>query len=135
MTKNSKIAFAVLIVITAVSLVTAIRQSNKVKSLQMSAVAQGGQSPADIQKIVSEVSKHIVLPETETPTMAMVSDLSKLKGQPFFERTELGDIVLIYGTSRRAVLWRPSAQKIIEVSAINISVPPAATESVPAVKK
>ena len=135
MTKNSKIAFAVLVVITVASLVTAVIQSNKFKALQMSAVAQGGQSPADIQKIVSEVSKHIVLPETETPTMAMVSDLSKLKGQPFFERTELGDIVLIYGTSRRAVLWGPSAQKIIEVSAINISVPPAATESVPAVKK
>lgn len=121
-------------VITVVSLAVAIIQSNKVKALQNAGVNQAVQNAADVQKIVSDVSKHIVLPDNETPTMAMVSDLSKLKGQQFFERTELGDVVLIYGTSRRAVLWRPSAQKIIEVSAINISVPPSETTPAPATK-
>lgn len=109
-------------VITIVSVVTAIVLNNKLKALQ-SSESQAKSSAVEVQKIVAEVGKHLVLPAGEVPTMAAVSDLSKLKGQPFFERAELGDIVLIYATTRRAVLWRPTAQKIIEVSAINLPAP------------
>lgn len=117
--------------ITIVSVITAIVLNNKLRALK-SADAQSAANAAEVQKIVAEVGKHLVLPQGEVPTMAVVSDLSKLQGQPFFERAELGDIVLIYATTRRAVLWRPGAQKIIEVSAINLPSPvvqtsPAAT--------
>ena len=39
---------------------------------------------AEAQDLVAKVSKLIVLPTTETPFIATVSDLTKLAGQPFF---------------------------------------------------
>jgi hypothetical protein len=137
MSNKSKLIFGIMIVITVVAIVMAVKSNNKVKALQSATGGNAAANAVEIEKIVAEVGKHLVLPESEVPTMAMVSDLSKLKDQPFFERAELGDIVLIYASTRRAVLWRPSAQKIIEISAINLPAPvvstsPAATTAQPA---
>lgn len=123
MSQKYKIIFGVMILITAVSVITAFNLNRKLSALKNAPAEAAATSAAEVQKIVAEVGKHLVLPEGEVPTMAVVSDLSKLKDQPFFERAALGDIVLIYATTRRAVLWRPSAQKIIEVSAINLPSP------------
>ena len=76
-------------------------------------------SEADLKKIVADIGKVLVLPTDETPTLATVSDPSKLKDQPFFTHAEAGDKVLIYKVNQKAVLWRPSSGKVIEVSAFN----------------
>ena len=75
----------------------------------------------NVSEVVSEISSFMVLPDKETPTLATVTDPSKLAGQPFFQNAEVGDLVLIYTNSKRAILWRPSIKKIVEVTTLNVS--------------
>lgn len=75
----------------------------------------------ELQKTIKSVSRLIILPENEQPTLATVSDASKLKDQPFFIKATTGDKVLIYPNSKKAILYSPSLDKIVEVSSLNLS--------------
>ncbi len=80
-------------------------------------------SPENIQKqtddLLSKVAKLTLIPAGEEPTVATVSDPNKLKDQSFFKQSQKGDKVLIFSKAGRAVLYRPSINKIIETSPIN----------------
>lgn len=71
-------------------------------------------------ELVASIAKLIVLPLDETPTIATVSDPEKVKNQPFFANAKLGDKVLIYTNAKKAILYSPEANKIVEVAPINI---------------
>ncbi|OGM96165.1 MAG: hypothetical protein A3B86_02555 [Candidatus Yanofskybacteria bacterium RIFCSPHIGHO2_02_FULL_38_22b] len=74
-------------------------------------------------KIVGRVSKLMVLPEGETPTLATVSDPEKLQTQPFFAKAKKGDKLLLYANARKAILYDLENNKIVEVAPINIGEP------------
>lgn len=74
----------------------------------------------EVDKFVKEIGAYIELPEEETPTMATVSDVSKLANQPFFKNAQNGDIVLIYNNAKKAILYRPSTKKVIDITTINV---------------
>ncbi len=74
----------------------------------------------DNAKMIAEIGKLITLPEGETPTIATVSDLEKLSDQAFFANALLGDKVLIYTKARKAILYRPSEKKLIEVAELKL---------------
>lgn len=71
--------------------------------------------------LTAQVSKLIMLPKDEVPTIATVTDASKLKDQPFFANAVNGDKVLIYVKSRQAILFRPSSNLIVAVAPVNIA--------------
>lgn len=75
---------------------------------------------AEIESVVAKVSKIMVLPEGETPTVATVSDPEKLKDQPFFAKAKVGFKALIYSNARKAILYDPVENKIVEVAPVNI---------------
>lgn len=75
---------------------------------------------SDLTETVEKVGKLMVLPVDETPTMATVSDPAKLKDQPFFANAKAGDKVLIYSNARKAILYSPTLNKIIEVAPVNL---------------
>lgn len=77
-------------------------------------------SQEEVLDIVERVNKIMVLPEGEQPTLATVADLAKLKDQPFFAKAQVGDKVLLYTQSRKAILYSPTTNKIVEVAPINI---------------
>jgi hypothetical protein len=52
--------------------------------------------------------------------VATVSDASKLQSQQFFAKAQNGDKVLIFTNAKRAVLYRPSTNKVIEYAPVNI---------------
>lgn len=67
--------------------------------------------------IVGKVGKLMELPE-EDPLVATITDKEKLKEQYFFSKAQNGDVVMIYSNSKKAILYRPSINKIIEVSSL-----------------
>lgn len=100
----------------------------------------------EVDGLIQQVGKLIDLP-SENPTVATVSDKSKLANQTFFARAENGDKVLIFPKAQKAILYRPSINKLIEVGPVNIqptsapnelgaaiSVTPAATTIAPSAK-
>ncbi len=78
------------------------------------------QIKSESQITIESVSKLISLPNDEEPTIATVSDLEALKGQAFFANAKVGDKVLIYAKAKKAVLYDPTANKVIEVAPLNI---------------
>lgn len=82
--------------------------------------------------VMETLSTMIVLPE-ELPSIATVSDKSKLSDQPFFTKAENGDKVIIYKENKRAYLFRPSERKIIDMTVI--AVESGAPETVPVFQK
>ena len=75
-------------------------------------------SDAELRSLVSDVSDHMLLPPDESPTLATVSDMHALEGQEFFKNAQEGDKVLMYLRSRKAIIYRPSIDRIIEVGPI-----------------
>lgn len=73
-----------------------------------------------VNNLVSQVGKLVELPSGQTPTIATVTDKTKLSSQSFFKNAENGDKVLIYTQAKRAVLYRPSTNKVIEIAPLNI---------------
>lgn len=77
-------------------------------------------SQDEVNKLIEEVGKIIVLPEGQIPTVATVTEVEKVKDQAFFARALNGDKVLVYTEAKKAILYRPSEKKIIEVGVVNI---------------
>ena len=70
----------------------------------------------EIKALTSRIGGFMELPAGEQPTLATVADQEKLKGQEFFTHAQNGDKLLIYSKAKKAILYRPSTGKIIEVT-------------------
>lgn len=73
--------------------------------------------------LVYRVSKLVVLPQNEVPTIATVNDPEKLKDQLFFVNAKKGYKILIYTNAKKAILYDPIENKIIEIAPINLGAP------------
>ena len=106
---------AVLIIVIVFLAYGYVHTKNQLQQLSSNPKAPGLN---DTQRTINQISELVQLPNNETPTLATVSDASKLKSQPFFAPTQNGDKVLIYTKSGWALIYRPSTNKIIEYSKI-----------------
>lgn len=68
----------------------------------------------ETKKLIEEVGKLINLPKDEEPTIATVTDVDKLKDQPFFKEAKVGDKVLIYPKAQKSILYDPKNKRIVE---------------------
>lgn len=85
----------------------------------------------ELTQLTKEISKLMLLPESAIPTLATVTEKEKLQSQEFFKNAENGDKVLIYISQGKAILYRPSIKKIIEVAPIKQTEEEAATPKYP----
>jgi hypothetical protein len=107
--RNKKIFLIVIVFLIAIPLTIAlVAQFQQNKSQVLGAT--------EINDIVKKVGALVELPTGETPTVATVSDVTKLRGQEFFAKAQNGDKVLIYAKAQKAYLFRPGTNKIIEVA-------------------
>lgn len=71
--------------------------------------------PAAANKsLIAEVSERALVPPNETPTISTVLDKNKVN-QPFLANAEDGDKVLLYFLADRAIVYRPSTKKIVNM--------------------
>lgn len=66
-----------------------------------------------LQQLIDDLGELMAIPEGEAPVMAIVSDATNLKSQPFFKNSQAGDRVMIFKSTKQAVLYRASEKKII----------------------
>jgi hypothetical protein len=80
-------------------------------------VISGNAGDKAVKKAVAQVGKLMILPD-EVPTLATVTDATKLNSQRFFRNAQNGDEVLIYSLASKAILYRPKINKIVEVASV-----------------
>lgn len=72
-----------------------------------------------LQSMLDKLGKIAEIPTDDTPTIATVSDITKLKDNPFFADAQNGDKVFIFQSTGKAYLYRPSTDKIININSVN----------------
>lgn len=85
------------------------------------AVVESGNTADEATELVAKVGRHMQLPEGENPTIATITDIEKLRDQPFFARAKNGDKLLVYRGARKAILYDPVADRIIDVAPLNFA--------------
>ncbi len=122
-TKESNRGMIAIIIIVVVLLIAAVSsgvyfyiQYQNAKTTTSSST----KSASEVADLIKKVGDLMVLPTGENPTVATVSDVSKLKGQTFFAQAHNGDKVLIYQKARKAILYSPTLNKIVEYGPINV---------------
>ncbi len=78
----------------------------------------------DVNVIKAKVGRLYLLPSDEQPALATVTNEAKLSSS-FLGRVKDGDKILIYQTNRKAIAYRPSIDKIVDVEPVSIDAPPA----------
>ena len=114
-TKKSKLILLLILLVASAGSAFYFYQKATALKADPNAAAQ-----KEATDLVARVGKLIMLPTGETPTIATVSDPSKLKDQAFFAKAQVGDKVLLYQNARRAYLYDPVANRILEVAPINL---------------
>ncbi len=77
----------------------------------------------ETEQVTAAVRRLMDLPQDSLPTLATVTEKEKLQGQDFFKNAENGDKVLIYVDEGKAILYRPSINKIIDIAPIQPTEP------------
>lgn len=73
----------------------------------------------NIQRVVTEVGKLVLLPSGQVPTVAIIKNVSELQNQSFYANAQDGDYILVYSQAKKAILYRPSINRVIEYSNTN----------------
>ena len=73
----------------------------------------------ELDDLLDNVRRHLVLPEDEQPTVATISDIEILsEDQPFFEGADNGDKVIVYTQASKAIIYSPQRDVIINVGTV-----------------
>lgn len=81
-------------------------------------------SEDDIVALVAKISKHIMLPVDEEPTIATIVDAESLsQDQAFYSNVKDGDKVLIYMNAQKALIYRESEDLLINVGPVYTNEP------------
>jgi hypothetical protein len=105
---------ALLLTISLVSLVVVYIQYRNLKN------DPNAEKNAEAKQLVAQVGKYYDLPSDEVPTIATVTDKSKVVDQPFFAKAENGDKILIYRKNKLVILFRPSQNKVINSGPVDL---------------
>lgn len=89
---------------------------HKYQTLKQASPVKQGVEKNEMQLLTEKIGTIIVLPEGENPTIYTISDISKVKDKVFFSKAKNGDVVLLYMQAKKAILYDPKINKIVEVA-------------------
>lgn len=76
----------------------------------------------DAARTIRAVAELVVVPR-ETPLVTTVTDPSKLSDTPLRGEAEVGDKVLFYTNAKRAILYRPNENRIVDMVRLTTAPP------------
>ncbi len=80
-----------------------------------------------LNAVLSRVGKLMILPSNESPTLATITDKSKLTDKFLSAKSNNNDRVLIYPKNHMVIIYRPSINKIVAVG--NVTGDPALAQA------
>lgn len=96
-----------------------------------SAEGQQAFQEAEAQKAARVLSKHMLVPLDEIPSVVVISDVELLiQEQPFFEGSLDGDQLFVYPEFGQAIIYRPSVDRIVKVGPVSFDNQGQATNNV-----
>jgi hypothetical protein len=95
----------------------------------LSKQVSGGSQPDDVKALIAKVSRHVLLPEGEIPTVLTVTDKEKSTSKQFFANAKNGDKVLVYMIAKKAFLYDTVSDRILEIGPVLTSATTAAQVS------
>ncbi len=107
-------------IIFVVFLVLILAIAGYVYTYRQSYISSDTISQSEIKNLTEKVGMLAFLPADETPTIAKISNKELLKDQPFFADAKTGDVVLIFSNAKKAILYDPVANKIVNMSTVNV---------------
>jgi len=110
----------IILVLLAFSIFMVVQYHDAKQNIQTGNPANTNKQASDT---IGKVQKLAAVPTNETPTVAPITDITKLSSQAFFARARNGDVVLVYGKAKEAVLYRPSTNQIVTISNVTVSSP------------
>ncbi len=105
-------------VVAVVAVIIAVYSYTQYRTTQR-LVQNNTTQPQELSQIMKTLSVFMELPPDSEATLATVSDVSKLGANPFFSKAKNGDKVIIFTNAAKAILYRPSVKKVIEVAVFN----------------
>lgn len=81
----------------------------------------------DVKIVKDRVSRHVLLPNDEEPALATVTDSSKLTSS-FKGKVQNGDKLIIYQNNKKAIVYRPSIDRVITIEPVIIDDAPGAAQ-------
>ncbi len=109
----------IIVIILAVASVFLFFQYQQAKT-KLNTTETGTSQSADL---IKRVSKLVIVPANETPTIATVVHADKLRSQSFFASAQDGDKVLVFSKEKQAILYRPSTNQIVTIAPVNVTQP------------
>ncbi len=79
----------------------------------------------NVKVVTARVSRHVVLPTDEEPALATVTDSNKLTSS-FKGKVENGDKLIIYQNNKKAIVYRPSIDRVVTIEPVAIDTAPGA---------
>jgi hypothetical protein len=119
MTKKNIIVAVVVVVVV----IAGYFGYNAYQARQASPEVQQAKLQEEKNEILQKVAALTQVPEEE-PVLFTVNDANLLKSQQaFFKDAENGDVLLVYQSSSKALIYRPSSNKIINAGPVSFQQP------------
>lgn len=119
--KYTKIAVGIVIVIL-IAAIPSLYFKKQYDDLKRNVKGTSTSVQNEVAQLTEKIGRHVLLPTSnETPTILTVTNKEQLEDQAFFANAINGDKVLIYSLAKKAFLYRPSKDLVIEVAPVNIS--------------
>ncbi len=115
--------FVSLALLSLVSLFTAGYFFYQYDKLVKNPVSTQASAEDEAKKLMLVVGKLMLLPKDESPSVATITDISKLADQQFFKNAVNGDKVLIFANSKLAIVYNPTANLIVNAGPVNLPEP------------
>ncbi|MEI8361478.1 MAG: hypothetical protein WCG01_05085 [bacterium] len=96
-------------------------QTKKQLAIASSPEIQKEMAKKESDALIAKVKRLMVLPENEEPVVATVTDKDALsKEQPFYQDAHNGDRVIAYMAARKAIIYDPVNDKIVNAGPIYV---------------